>query len=47
MAKLIDTATATRIRADLKIAGDGLVTDRTDALARALELLLKALEAMK
>jgi hypothetical protein len=45
MPKLIDTATAAQIRADLKASTTGFFEQQVAAVARAIETLLGALEA--
>ncbi len=48
MAKpILDAQMVAEIRQSIQAARDGLVTDRTDALATALEKLLNAIEAMR
>jgi hypothetical protein len=44
---LIDPAAVARIRADMRAAADGLVTDRIIVLERAVETVLAALEAAR
>ncbi len=45
--QILDSQTVAEIRQSIQAARDGLITDRTDALAAALEKLLNAIEATR
>jgi hypothetical protein len=44
MAKLVDKDTAAAVRRELAASANGLITDQVQNVARAIEILLKAIE---
>jgi hypothetical protein len=47
MAQVLDKETAAKIRADLKLSAEGLISDQIIALARAIETLVTAIASTR